>query len=120
MIRLIHCAAGFASMFIYVILDKTVANLALARRKVAEVQKQMVNSDEAKKHIEQMRIRLVGGELESSKMYGGLEALSPPTDELPAFMRDDVAMRLLGIDIASEQEEVERMLHDLAEGQKQS
>ncbi|MBC8143172.1 MAG: hypothetical protein H7Y38_17230 [Armatimonadetes bacterium] len=113
MIRLIACSAGLATMFIYVILDKTVANLALARRKVAEVQKQMVNSEESARQIDQTRLRLIGGELEPSKVYGEIEAF--PQDDLPPFMRDDVAMRLLGIDVASEVEAVEKMLHDLAE-----
>lgn len=117
MIRLVSCSAGLASMFIYVILDKTVANLALARRKVADVQKQMVESEAATQQTEQARLRLIGGELESSKVFGDEEGFPNP-DELPAFMRDDVAMRLLGIDIENEVETIEKMLHDLAESQK--
>ena len=119
MIRLIRSCTGFASLFLYVILDKEIANLALARRKVAEVQKQMVETEEAALEIERIRLRLVGGELEHSKVYGNMESFSQ-SDELPAFMCDDVAMRLLGINTADEEAEVAKILHDLAESQQQS
>jgi len=117
-IRLIPCSAGLATMFLYVILDKTIGNLALTRRKIAEIQKRMVESESAAREIEQIRLRLIGGELESSKVYGGNEVF--PEIELPAFMCDDVAMRLLGINTFDEEAEVAKLLHDLAERQKQS
>lgn len=111
MIRLIPCSSGLATMFIYAILDKTVANLALARRKVADVHKEMIHSEEEAVRIEALRRRLIGGELESSKVYG--------IEEMPPFMNDEVAMRLLGID-KFENDDISRMLHELAESQKQT
>lgn len=117
MIRLVRCSAGHASLFLYAILDKQEANLALSRRKVAEVLREMVASDEMAKQIEKLRQRLTGGELEP-KVFGNVDSFAQP-EELPAFMRDDVAMKLLGINTEDNDDDaVTFPLHHLPEGEQ--
>ena len=83
-------------MFVYVVLDKEVANLALSRRKITEVERSMVADAETTARLERARHRVLGDEMENDKVYGGKEAFLE-NDELPPFMRNDVAMKLLGI-----------------------
>lgn len=90
-IRLIHSGGRMPSMFIYLVLDKSVSNLAMARRKLAVVERHMVDFPEAVARLEAARARALNGE---EKLPG-----VPDDDgELPPFMREDVAMKLLGIE----------------------
>jgi hypothetical protein len=94
-IRLIHCGDRMPSMFFYLVLDKGVANLAIARRKLAAVERHMVEFPEAVVQLEAARSRALIGE---EKVPGS----GSDDDELPPFMREDVAMKLLGIKAAEE------------------
>ncbi|RYZ88549.1 MAG: hypothetical protein EOP06_10745 [Proteobacteria bacterium] len=104
LIRLIHCGETTPSMFLYLVMDRRVANLAISRRKLSEVERVMSGAPEANEQLGAARaqaLRVPVG-VGDDKVYGGSEAFSCLDDEMPAFMRDDVAMKLLGIDADSD------------------
>ena len=96
LIRLIHCGNEQPRLFLYVVLGRAESNLAMARRKLAEVEYEMVHLPDAPRRIEAARARHLneGMTIRDSKVHG-------VSDEIPAFMRDDVVLKLLGIDDAS-------------------
>lgn len=91
---------GAPSMFFYLVLDKGAANLALARRRLASVERGMFQAPDAPATLEAARARASRND---GKFYGTIGGFGHGhEDELPPFMRDDVAMKLLGIDAGDE------------------
>lgn len=88
LIRLVQTAHASATTFLYVVMDRTIANLAIARRELEMLAQEMTRSTP---------IRFTT----SDKVHGnaGIEIFSESEDEdeLPPFMRNDVAYKLLGI-----------------------
>lgn len=102
-IRLIHCGARRPCMFLYLVMDRNVANLAMARRKLALLEYQMVETPEAAANLETARADALGVSYYDDKIYGlNTEFGAVDDGELPPFMRDDVAMKLLGINVDEE------------------
>ncbi len=98
-IRLIHIGSATPNMFIYLILDRSVSNLAFARRKLAAIEFKLVETPEATARLDVSRANAIGLSTCDDKVYGTPGGFGAVSDdgELPPFMRDDMAMKLLGI-----------------------
>ena len=85
-------------MFMYLMLDRSQANLALARRQLAEVEHSLICSPHASEELDAARIRALARFSGDGKVHGNSGFPDGENDEeLPPFMRDDVARMLLGI-----------------------
>ena len=92
LIRLIHCESEPPRLFLYVVLERDKANLAMARRKVAEVESSLVHLPNASQRIEAARARYM------NRTVGACESKAfTSQEEAPPFMRDDVVLKLLGM-----------------------
>lgn len=99
-IRLINSSEEMPSMFIFLTMDRAIGNLAMARHKMALVEQDMIDFPDAHAKLAAARARALQGDDESHDS-------AEDAGELPPFMRDDVAMKLLGIDIQDDSHDPE-------------
>lgn len=99
-IRLVRGGQEMPTLFLYLVLDRPTANLAMARHKLALIEHDMFQTPEAIAKLEAVRARAMGND---RKLHGGIDGFGPDNeDDLPAFMRDDVALKILGINADEE------------------
>ena len=108
LIRLIHNRTEAPHLFMYLVLDRQTANLVMARRKLAEIEGDMISEPDADDILEAARIRALSLGCVSNKLFGrnGKFLVEESDEELPPFMREDVAMKILGISAEEEYRDV--------------
>ncbi len=89
LIRPIRTAETGSYMFLCLVMDRAQANLAMTRRKLADLEARVAQRMEIESRIERAR--------HSADAPGRPEKKAA---DVPAFMRDELVMRLLGIDSA--------------------
>lgn len=98
LIHLIHLTRSNADptfIFVYMVLDRESANVVMARRKLKEIRCALIATPAMTQSVDEERFAM----LRMPSGRGKLDEVDETwdDDELPPFMRDDVALKLLGI-----------------------
>jgi len=107
LIRLIPGRDGIPYLFFYMILDRNQANLAIARRTLTIVARELSAKTDIRRFLEgNITVRTaaetpaplfrLAASLENTTFSHGASALDSE-DEIPAFMREESVMRMLGL-----------------------
>lgn len=105
LIRMIRNHQGETRRFLYLVLDRMAANLGLSRLKMTAIAEELTRSESESRLLDiechyVMDVDSLRSKIERIENYGSnsLFAMSLSDEEIPAFMRTDVALKLLGVE----------------------
>jgi hypothetical protein len=117
-IRLIRRPGHKARQFLYLILDRALGNLALTRLKLTAIEEELTQSDTDSRLMDiecdyLMDSDNIRSKIERIRDYSdnNMFAKSVRDEEIPAFMRTDVALKLLGVEISEDDSSFDAALH---------
>ncbi len=85
LIRPVRNGLGIPSMFLYLVMDRIQANLAMTRRKIIELEEWISQTVE------------IDLQINAARKVPAVEGRGATKEALPAFMREETVMRLLGV-----------------------